>query len=157
MRVTKLLLERGADPNATTKEGWTPLHVAAKSGHLDMMKLLESLGASKDLKDKEGKIPGDLIFRRPDQISLDPGKYAEYSGRYSTESGFTVEVWIRNNRLFITDFGYDEMYPVGPDEFFCKHEPWRIKFYRNLQGRIEDMDLSFLRRTHRMKKITTPS
>lgn len=35
-----LLLQHGANPEATTKDGYTPLHVAAKDGHEDVIGVL---------------------------------------------------------------------------------------------------------------------
>ena len=61
----KILLERGADPNATGKEGhgdWkeayigvTPFHIACASGNIEMAKLLLSFGADTTLKDNQGR------------------------------------------------------------------------------------------------------
>lgn len=153
LKAVRLLIEKGADPNPTTKEGWTPLHVAAKSGHMDMMELLVSLGAKKDVQDKDGKIPSEYIFQRPAEIQIDPDKFDEYIGRYSTDSGFAVIVWEKAGRLFITDFGYDEIYSIGKDDFYCRHEPWKVTFFRNEDGEVNGMELAFLRRTQRLKKI----
>ena len=44
-KVIQLLLERGADPNIAGKEGWTPLHWAAKRGNKDVIQLLLDLTA----------------------------------------------------------------------------------------------------------------
>jgi ankyrin repeat protein len=41
-----LLLEAGADPNGADGEGWSPLHTAAKAGHLDLARRLKKVGAS---------------------------------------------------------------------------------------------------------------
>jgi len=35
--IVKLLLERGVDPNVQDHDGETPLHYAARRGHLDMV------------------------------------------------------------------------------------------------------------------------
>jgi ankyrin repeat protein len=152
LKVAAFLIDQGADPNVTTKEGWTPLHVAAKSGHKEMMELLMGKGSLKDFKDKEGKTYLQHIFQRPAEIPMKPNEFDEYLGQYSKDSGFTVVVWKKDNRIYITDFGFDEMYPIAKDEFFCRHEPWKVTFYRNDKGDISEMDLAFLRQTHRLKK-----
>lgn len=41
-----LLLQHGADPEAVTKDGYTPLHIAAKEGHEDVIGVLIDQSAS---------------------------------------------------------------------------------------------------------------
>ena len=38
--VVRLLLGKGADVQAKQKNGWTPLHYAAPTGYIDMVRLL---------------------------------------------------------------------------------------------------------------------
>ena len=45
-KVVDLILEAGADPNRGTPEGWSPLHTAAMSGHIDLAKRLLAAGAA---------------------------------------------------------------------------------------------------------------
>lgn len=45
-KVTQILLEAGADPNATTLEETTPLFLAVESGQIDVLKLLLQHGAN---------------------------------------------------------------------------------------------------------------
>ena len=45
-RVVKYLLENRASPNSLSNGGWTPLIVATKSNHLDIVRLLVKHGAS---------------------------------------------------------------------------------------------------------------
>ncbi len=55
VRVTELLLARGADVNVTADWGWTPLHLAARyqgPGHKDVVELLLAHGADVTLKEK---------------------------------------------------------------------------------------------------------
>lgn len=40
MDIASTLLEYGAKPNAESKNGFTPLHLAAQEGHVDMVSLL---------------------------------------------------------------------------------------------------------------------
>jgi len=51
--LTQLLLEEGADVHATYQSTWTPLHLAAKGGHVDVAGLLFDYGAH--VNDMEGK------------------------------------------------------------------------------------------------------
>ena len=46
--VLRLLIERGADVDACTKEGVTALHEAAVGDHLDCVRLLNKAGAQLD-------------------------------------------------------------------------------------------------------------
>jgi ankyrin repeat protein len=50
-----LLLQAGANPNATSSEGDTALHLAAFDGKLDLVRALAAGGANLDAKDKAGK------------------------------------------------------------------------------------------------------
>ena len=50
--------ELGADPNAKTSDGSTPLHCAASKGHSDAARaLVTELGADASLGDNLGKTP----------------------------------------------------------------------------------------------------
>lgn len=40
MDIANTLLEYGAHPNAESKAGFTPLHLSAQEGHVDMSSLL---------------------------------------------------------------------------------------------------------------------
>jgi ankyrin repeat protein len=41
----RIALENGANPNAEDKYGWTPLHIAAFNGHVDVVRVLLEYGA----------------------------------------------------------------------------------------------------------------
>lgn len=45
MDIATVLLQYGAETNALTKQGVTPLHLACQEGHADMAALLMSKGA----------------------------------------------------------------------------------------------------------------
>ena len=54
---TRLLLDNGADVGIKSKNGETPLHVAAEAGHLDIVKLLLEVEASTSARDKRDWLP----------------------------------------------------------------------------------------------------
>ena len=51
----KVLLEAGADPNASDDSGWTALMEAAYGGHAECVRLLLEAGAAPDIQNEEGK------------------------------------------------------------------------------------------------------
>ena len=53
MDVATLLLEKGAEPNAENAEGWTPLHRAARSESLDVVRKLLEHGAKVEAHSSE--------------------------------------------------------------------------------------------------------
>jgi ankyrin len=52
VQVASVLLEHGASLTATTKKGFTPLHLAAKYGNLNVAKLLLQKDAPVDAQGK---------------------------------------------------------------------------------------------------------
>lgn len=55
----RLLLERGADPNAHQQLDFTPMHGAASRGDVEMAKLLLEYGAERNPKGADGQTPAD--------------------------------------------------------------------------------------------------
>ena len=55
--VANFLIAEGANVNAVTKTGATPLHMAADAGRKAMAKLLTAKGARVDAKDEHGIVP----------------------------------------------------------------------------------------------------
>ena len=55
--LAQLLIKAGANPNATNKEGMTPLCVAAKEGRPEMARLLVKAGADLNATNKDGTTP----------------------------------------------------------------------------------------------------
>ena len=146
-------IARGADLNAVTNEGWTPLHVAYKSGQPGMVDLLIAAGADTDALDKEGMRPRNHAFERPQWIAFDPADFDQYTGHYSFGGDFGVDVWREGDKFFLCEFSIDRIYPTGPDEFFCVQEPWKVVFGRDEAGEVATIDLHFLRRTVRAQKV----
>ena len=57
--VMKLLLERGANPNAKQQLDYTPLHTAGARGDIEMARLLIAHGADCNARGSDGKTPAD--------------------------------------------------------------------------------------------------
>ena len=55
--IARILLEQGADCNATSDGAWTALHIAAENGHLDILKLLSHHGAKLNAETTNGMTP----------------------------------------------------------------------------------------------------
>ncbi len=145
-QVAALLLVRGADANAVTREGWTPLHVAYRAGQPELVEILLAGGADSEVADNEGSLPVAGVFVRPPAITVDPTVLDGYVGIYDL-GGASAKVWLEEGRLRVREFAPDELYPVGVDEFFCIQEPWRVRFLRDDTGRVQSVELHFLRRT----------
>jgi hypothetical protein len=64
VEIVKMLLERGADPNAPQERGFVPLHDAAANGNLELVQLLVKRGAQVNAKAEDGKTPGDIATQR---------------------------------------------------------------------------------------------
>ncbi len=57
IKIVAALLRAGADPSATDKSGWTPLHYAAFDGHAEIVTTLLDAGADPSAKDQLGWTP----------------------------------------------------------------------------------------------------
>jgi uncharacterized protein len=64
LEMMRILLDRGADPNARQQMGYTPLHTAASRGDIEMAKLLLSYGATRDMRGEDGLSVGDVARQR---------------------------------------------------------------------------------------------
>jgi len=64
IEAVKQHLAAGADVNAKTKSGLTPLHHAAFYGHMEIAELLIEKGADVKAKDMNGKTPLDEAIKR---------------------------------------------------------------------------------------------
>jgi ankyrin repeat protein len=60
IEVSRILVEAGADVNATQQAGIRPLHEAAEHGDAELVELLLAAGADPSLADDAGRVPADL-------------------------------------------------------------------------------------------------
>jgi hypothetical protein len=155
-QVASLLLSRGANPDTGTREGWTSLHVAYRAGQPEMVGMLLSAGADPHKKDGAGKLPAEISFKRPEAVSVEQARLYEYQGLYDVTDDFHFKVWVEDGKLRLLDFGADEMYPTGPDSFYCRSEPWGVVFLRDEHGAVNEIEVKFLRRAVRGAKRNHP-
>jgi hypothetical protein len=154
--VVSFLLEHGARSDETTTEGWNALHLAAKCGHRHLYGLLIERGVSLDALDHAGKKPLAYDFRRPEAVSMDIERYAEYVGRYcwlDDPEGPCVRIFLQGDELLLDDNCLNSIYPIGDDLFYCSHDPWKIEFFRDAAGEVDRVELAFLRRHVALGKV----
>jgi ankyrin repeat protein len=70
LETAQLLIDLGADVNATQAGGYTPLHQAAAAGLTDMAQLLLKAGANPAAKCDQGKTPADFARERGHEAVL---------------------------------------------------------------------------------------
>ena len=71
LEITRLLIENGADVDATQNGGFTPLHAASHNGQIKMIKLLIAAGANPRIKNNENKTPEDLAREEGHEEAVD--------------------------------------------------------------------------------------
>ena len=65
IKVTKFLIEKGANIEVENEDGNTPLHEAVDGGHFEVVKYLIEKGAQLDAKNKTNDTPRDMAYDRP--------------------------------------------------------------------------------------------
>jgi len=153
LEVARLLLEAGADPDATTNEGWSTLNVAYRGGHPQLVELLLDAGADPELTDADGRRPGEVMLERPAPATISRRVLDQYVGHYDLGGGFSFDVWRVGDSMRLMEFAPDSMRPVAADSFICEQEPWKVDFYRDDDGNVSRMEVSFLRRTVSARKV----
>ena len=83
-RAVKALIANGADVNEVAKGG-TPLHLAAKNRHPEVVKVLVASDADIDAKDNTGRTPLDWAIRNELAIAVEA--LAEAGARLETAYG----------------------------------------------------------------------
>jgi ankyrin repeat protein len=152
-KTVQFLISKGADFSAKSNEGWTALHYAYKCGHKEVQKILIQAGASDTIKDSFGKVPSDYTFERPVSISINPQNLMNYVGYYNVGGNSTVRVFISENKLMMEEYAVDEIYPIAPDQFYDYREPWKVRFFRNVNGDVDKIAIDFQRQTIVGKKV----
>jgi ankyrin repeat protein len=66
-----LLLDHGADVNARKQDYWTPLHLSACNGRLEVVKLLLGRGADVHVENDEGQTPHQLSIQNGEYLVTD--------------------------------------------------------------------------------------
>lgn len=66
----KLFVEKGADVNAVNNTGNSALHYAAQNGNERIVEYLMGKGANTDVKNKQGRTPGELAKGRASEIFI---------------------------------------------------------------------------------------
>lgn len=69
--VANILLEHGAEANATQADAFTPLHGAAQNGQLEMVQLLLRYGAAPSPRASDGQTPLDLARAQQHQAVVE--------------------------------------------------------------------------------------
>jgi ankyrin repeat protein len=67
----RLLLERGANPDARQQEGFTAMHSAGLHGNIEMAKLLIEHGADPNVKTDDGKTAADMAREKNQQVFVE--------------------------------------------------------------------------------------
>ena len=68
--IASRLIDYAVDPNTPDGKGDFPLHKAAMTGSVEMIKFLLSVGASKDLKNRDGKTPAQLVGHNDEALKV---------------------------------------------------------------------------------------
>ncbi|MDZ4151257.1 ankyrin repeat domain-containing protein, partial [Methylicorpusculum sp.] len=86
--MAQLLLDHGANLEATNNEGYTPLHIAAGEGNTKMAVFLRDKKANLEAKDKEGHTPLHLaaLCGKTEMVRLLLGYDAKPDGIASTKT-----------------------------------------------------------------------
>jgi len=68
--ITEWLLENGANPNITTKDGNTALHIGALKGNTTIISILMNHGADINAKNSDGLTPVDIAYKTLENTNI---------------------------------------------------------------------------------------
>jgi uncharacterized protein len=71
VEIVRMLLKVGADPNARSRQGNTPVHTAAYTGDREVLELLLAHGADVEIRGSDGKTPAEVAGERGNQGIVD--------------------------------------------------------------------------------------
>ena len=136
LNVVKALIESDADIQATIKNGGTALHIAARNGHKDVVEQLIAAGVSTAATNKQGKTYLDLMYKRPETITVDPQLLADYAGLYKVEPNLILRFGIESGRLYHFGYGKDELLPLSENKFITAGELKFFTFLKDENGKV---------------------
>lgn len=122
--VVRIMLIRGADPDAQDRAGRTLLHFAAATGRTDMLKTLLDRKANPDIRDAKGNAPLHLAIEKKDMDVLDLLLDRGANPDLTDERGWTVldrlaEKGDRESpvvqRLIVAGGRYQKQLPLNPE------------------------------------------
>ena len=108
LQEVKFLIKNGADVNATDKNGWVPLHIAAANGNLEILQLLIKQRAEVNAREERGRTPLHLAVSNTNVWHQQESLVAEEKYlpivRELIKAGANVNVRDKNGRtpLFLT-------------------------------------------------------
>ena len=71
IEIVRMLLDKGADPNAKSHSGSTPLHTVGFTGDRASLDLLLEHGADAAIKNNDGKTAADIARERGNSVIAD--------------------------------------------------------------------------------------
>ena len=153
--VAALLLSRGADPNAPTRDGRTPLHLAFGADHRELVELLLARGADPRQADCSGVAAEAGHHARPPAVAVDPATLDDLVGLFAVGQD-TVKVWRHGDELALRVLAPDVLVPVGADLFACRREPWVLRFVRGPGAAVVGLEISSSELTQSGPKLPSP-